>query len=30
MELVSNEDDPLLGFEEDAEVLFPDLDGACE
>ena len=30
MELVSNESDPLLGFEEDAQVLFPDLDGACE
>lgn len=30
MGLVSNESDPLLGFEEDAEVLFPDLDGACE
>jgi hypothetical protein len=27
---VSNEDDPLLGFEEDAQVLFPDLDGVCE
>jgi len=30
MGLVSNEEDPLLGFEEDAQVLFPDLDGVCE
>ncbi len=27
---VSDADDPLLGFEEDAQVLFPNLDGACE
>lgn len=28
--LMEDEADPLLGFEEDAQVLFPGLDGGCE
>jgi len=30
MSLLNQEDDPLEGFEEEAGVLFPDLDGECD